>query len=348
MSDALERARSVAGTTRPNPAVGAVLVKDDRAIAHGATEPPGGRHAEIVALDAAGDAARGSTLYVTLEPCCHAAKRTPPCVPRIVAAGVAHVVIAARDENPSVRGQGASQLRAAGIAVDAGVLEEQARELYAAFFRWIATGMPLVTLKVAMTLDGKMTWGDGKRKQVTGSEAQRYVHELRASHDAILVGVGTVVLDDPQLTVRDVPGVSPVRVVLDPALQLPVDAKILHQPGETLILTSARARAAVRARLAQSATIVAVDESDGMLEPRSVLKALGDRAITSVLVEGGVRVAQAFLRAGVVDRAALLLAPFSVGEGRGVFDVDGVSLRIREPRMRALGDDMLIEGYVER
>ncbi|MCD6129075.1 bifunctional diaminohydroxyphosphoribosylaminopyrimidine deaminase/5-amino-6-(5-phosphoribosylamino)uracil reductase RibD, partial [Candidatus Bipolaricaulota bacterium] len=237
MRRALELARLGEGYTRPNPLVGAVVVKDGEVIAEGYHARYGGPHAEMVALSRAGERARGADLYVNLEPCVHWGK-TPPCVDRIIAAGIRRVILAARDPNPLVNGKGVDKLRSAGIEVVEGVLREEAEKLNEIFFHWVKTQRPFVALKLAMSLDGKIASRTGKSRWITGEEARKKVHELRRRYAAVLVGVNTVLTDDPQLTVREVEGPQPLRIVLDSRGRIPLSAKVLSGEAPTLIATT--------------------------------------------------------------------------------------------------------------
>ncbi len=285
MAHALDLAASVRTTTSPNPWVGAVVGTSEGAYA-GATEPPGGRHAEIVALDAAGVAARGATLVTTLEPCSHTG-RTGPCADAIIAAGVARVVVAVEDPDPNVTGQGVAKLRAAGIEVVTGVLAEEAASQLAPYLKHRTTGRPYVVLKLAASLDGRTAAPDDSSQWITGEEARADAHHLRSESDAVIVGAGTVRADDPTLTVRHVEGPDPLRVVLGHA---PPGAKVLP----------------------------ALELQGGLGE---VLDALGERGVLQALVEGGAAVAHDFHAAGLVDRYVLYLAPalFGGDDARGLF-----------------------------
>ena len=315
MARAVEAAGGVVGSTSPNPWVGAVLVAGSGQVFVGATEPPGSRHAEIVALDAAGAEARGATLYTTLEPCCHTG-RTGPCTDAVLGAGVARVVVGIEDPDPHVAGRGIEVLRRAGVEVTTGVLADEVTEQLSAYLKHRRTGRPYVTLKMAATLDGRTAAADGSSRWITGEEARADVHRLRASNDAVLVGAGTARADDPELTVRLTAGRNPRRVVLG--------------------------RAPAGARM-QPATELSGDLG-------SVLDELGGQGVMSVLVEGGPRVAHSFHAAGLVDRYVLYLAPALMGgaDGRPVFDGPGaVSMgevwRGRMLSVERLGSDLRVE-----
>jgi diaminohydroxyphosphoribosylaminopyrimidine deaminase/5-amino-6-(5-phosphoribosylamino)uracil reductase len=354
MRAALALARRGLGNAWPNPAVGCVLVKDGRVIGRGWTQPGGRPHAETEALRRAGNAARGATAYVTLEPCSHHG-RTPPCCEALAGTGIARVVMAMRDPDPRVNGRGLAMLRGAGIVVEEGLLEAEARALNAGFFRRIQAGMPVVTLKLASTLDGRIATASGESRWITGEAARREVHALRARHDAILVGSGTVLADDPDLTCR-IPGMERVpmlRVVADARLRTPPAARLVQgaQPAPALIITAPGHPPAAQAPfIAAGADIVTVPaHAAGGLDLPSLLRALGRRGVTRVLAEGGAGLAAALLRQGLVDRLIWFHAPAVMG-GDGHPALEGLRLaalsampRFRRTAQRALGDDMLSE-----
>lgn len=312
MRRAVDLAASVRASTSPNPWVGAVI---DPGGFEGATQPPGGPHAEIVALDQAGDAARGATMVVTLEPCAHHG-RTPPCVDAIIGAGIARVVVGIEDPDPNVRGKGIARLREAGIDVEVGVLADEVRIQLAPYLKHRRTGRPWLVLKLAASADGRTAAPDGSSQWITGAEARADAHRLRAESDAVIVGAGTVRADDPSLTVRHVEGRDPLRVVLGKA---PPDAKV--HPAVEL---------------------------EGDLD--DVLDELGRRGVLQAVVEGGPTVAGAFHRAGLVDRYVLYLAPalFGGDDGRPLFAGPGAPTiddvwRGRITTVERLGDDLKLE-----
>jgi diaminohydroxyphosphoribosylaminopyrimidine deaminase/5-amino-6-(5-phosphoribosylamino)uracil reductase len=354
MQAALALAQRGLGRVWPNPAVGCVLVREDdgTVIARGWTQPGGRPHAETEALARAGEGARGATAYVSLEPCAHHG-RTPPCADALVAAGVGRVVAAIEDPDPRVAGRGLERLRAAGIPVTLGVGATEAEELNAGFFSRIRLGRPLVTLKLASSLDGRIATRTGDSRWITGEPARRRAHGLRASHDAILVGTETARADDPELSCR-LPGLSgrsPVRIVLDRQLRLPLTAKLIagarQQP--TWLATAPESDVARRAVLAgQGVQIIEVPaETSGRLSLPALLHALGERGITRLLVEGGGRLAAALLAADLVDRLVWFRAPALIG-GDGLpaladLGLDRVAdaVRFRRIAIGQVGDDIV-------
>ncbi len=351
MRAALGLARRGLGATWPNPAVGCVVVKDGRVVGRGWTQPGGRPHAETEALARAGALARGATAYVTLEPCSHHGK-TPPCADALVAAGLARVVVASGDPDPRVSGTGIERLRAAGIAVATDCCAAEAAELNAGFFLRVREGRPLVTLKTATTLDGRIATHAGDSQWITGAPARAAGHRLRAEHDAIAVGSGTVLADDPMLTCR-LPGLhgrSPVRVVFDSHLRLPLTSRLVASAREVpLWVVTLEGKDSVRRKAFEDCGVAIVPvpaDADGNPHALAALRALGDRGVTRVLVEGGAHLSAALLRRGLVDRIAWFRAPMLIG-GDGIpaaagFGVDALD---QAPRFRRLalaetGDDV--------
>ncbi|MHC2438396.1 bifunctional diaminohydroxyphosphoribosylaminopyrimidine deaminase/5-amino-6-(5-phosphoribosylamino)uracil reductase RibD [Bradyrhizobium sp. USDA 4451] len=329
MQLALALGRRGLGRTWPNPAVGAVIVKDGVIVGRGWTQPGGRPHAEVEALRRAGEAGRGATLYVTLEPCSHFG-RSPPCADAVVAAGLARVVSAIEDPNPEVGGKGHAKLRAAGIAVDVGLCQAEAAHDHAGHFRRITDKRPHVSLKLAVSADDKIAASGHRPVAITGEAARTRVHLLRARSDAILVGIGTVRADDPLLTCR-LPGMaarSPVRVVLDRALRISGDSRLVHSARETplWVVTSNMAEAPAAVKLgAAGAEVIRVATGAAGLDLPAVLHALAERGITRLLVEGGARVANSFVAAGLVDEIWLLRGPDAIGAD-GVPALDAMPL----------------------
>jgi diaminohydroxyphosphoribosylaminopyrimidine deaminase/5-amino-6-(5-phosphoribosylamino)uracil reductase len=351
---ALRLGRRGLGRTSPNPPVGAVVVKDGVVVGRGYHRRAGLPHGEAEALRDAGARARGATLYVTLEPCAHHG-RTPPCTDATIAAGVRRVVIGTRDPNPSVPGNGMARLRAAGIDVSRGVLQSECDELIAAFRKHVTTGLPLVTLKLAASLDGRIATARGESRWITGADSRRFVHRLRAEHDVILVGAQTVMHDDPELTCRLRGGRNPLRVVLDGRLRLPLRARVLTNTASaaTLVIAGRQAPAAkIKQVEARGAEVLCLPATQGRIALRRVLRALGARNVMSVLLEGGATVAAAALKARLVDRLLIFYAPKLIGgDGRPMLGALGVRRLQAAPqlgplRLRRFAQDVLVATEV--
>lgn len=355
MQSALDLAAIAEGRTRPNPAVGALVVKNGQVVGEGFHPAAGQPHAEIFALRQAGPSAIGATLYVTLEPCSHTG-RTSPCADAVIAAGIARVVVGTADPNPLVSGRGLERLRQAGLVVETGVLEPAARRLIVPFAKHVTTGLPWVVLKAGMTLDGMTATAGGDSQWITNASSRTLVHQLRDKVDAILVGVGTVFQDNPRLTTR-LPqgGRNPLRVVVDSRLRLQEDAALLETGPEleTLIFTTAAAPQAKLQRLAERGVqVVAVDADPGGVNLRQMLTILGQRGVQSLLLEGGATLNHAMLHAGLVDRAMFFIAPKLIGgQGRGLFSGPGVerladAFTLSDLRSRMVDGDILVEGEI--
>lgn len=315
MARAIELALHGLGTTEPNPRVGCVVVRAGQVVGEGWHARAGGPHAEVVALAAAGTAARGATAYVSLEPCCHHG-RTPPCTEALVAAGVARVVYACGDPNPRVAGGGAARLRAADIEVEGGVLDAEARAVNPGFLARMARGRPWLRLKVAASLDGRTALADGRSRWITGPEARRDVQRLRARSSAIVTGIGTVLADDPELTVRDEPAGAvrpPLRVVLDSRLRLPPSARLLATPGQVVALTVAPEAGAAATLAAAGVDVRRVAGEGGRVAPADLVATLVDLECNEVLVEAGPALNGALLAAGLVDELVVYQAPHVLG-----------------------------------
>ncbi|HJU19865.1 MAG TPA: bifunctional diaminohydroxyphosphoribosylaminopyrimidine deaminase/5-amino-6-(5-phosphoribosylamino)uracil reductase RibD [Stellaceae bacterium] len=330
MQAALALARRGLGAVWPNPAVGCIVVKEGRVVGRGWTQPGGRPHAETEALDRAGGRARGGTAYVSLEPCAHWG-RTPPCAEALIAAGIGRVIAALEDPDRRVAGRGLRRLAESGIAVESGLCAAEAAEINAGFLSRIRLGRPLVTVKLATTLDGRIAAASGESRWITGPQARERAHLLRATHDAVLVGSGTALADDPELTCR-LPGLgarSPVRIVLDRTLRLPSTLRLIAEAQRvpTWLLTSPEADPVRRSRLIDNGVTVIAVPSDpaGGLDLAAALQALGARGLTRLLVEGGARLAASLLRAGLVDRLAWFHAPLLLG-GDGLPAVAGFGL----------------------
>lgn len=359
MRRALALARQALGRVSPNPAVGAVVARDGVIVGEGFTRPPGQGHAEIGALAQAGDGAKGATLYTTLEPCCHYG-RTPPCTNAIIAAGIGQVVAAAIDPNPQVAGKGMAALQAAGIATAIEEIEG-VRELYEGFAKHIATGQPFVTAKFAMSLDGKIATYSGDSQWITGPQARARVQRLRRESDAIMVGINTLLADDPLLTAREADGTprpaQPLRVVLDSHGRTPPTARMLGEPGATLIATIPEVAPAAAAglRAAGAEVLTGAADAAGMVAIPEVLAELGRRGIVSLLVEGGGITLGTLFDRGLVDKVYVFIAPVIIGGRQAASPIEGHGAArmaeawpVTQTRMEQIGPDWLIVGYPER
>ena len=353
MREALRIAEYARGRTSPNPLVGAVIVRDGAIVASGWHRAAGEPHAEIHALRMAGELARGATLYVTLEPCAHHG-RTGPCAEAVIAAGLARVVIALSDPNPLVAGRGIHLLTAAGIEVTTGICEDEARRQNEIFLKWVTTKRPFVTLKTAMTLDGKIASHTGASQWITGAAARARVHAYRNEYDAILVGIGTVLADDPSLTTRleHGTGKNPLRIVLDSEARTPLDAKLVADgAAPTIIVVSERADHR-RVNLLRACGAEVVTLGAQRVDIAALLDYLGAREITSLFVEGGAAVNWSLLAGGSVDKVHAFIASMLMGGetaktpiGGTGFDSPQTALRLRDVTVEQLGADILVTGY---
>lgn len=354
MARALLLAGKARGKTDPNPMVGAVIVKNNRVISEGFHRRAGTPHAEAVALRKAGPRARGATLYVNLEPCCHTEKKTPPCTDAIIRSGITRVVGAMTDPNPRVRGRGFRKLKKAGISVETGLLNNEARSLNRVFTHFIKTGRPYVTLKAAITLDGRIAASGGESRWITGVPSRRMVHRLRTRNQAIMVGVGTVRADDPSLTARVGSGRNPVRVIVDGRLEIPPSSRLLHD-GEAPVLIAtavAEGRSTARGLKGQGVQLIHMRGSSGKLDMVDLMRELGRRDISSLLLEGGSGINAAALDAGVVNRVVFFLAPKIIGGRDAVPCVGGAGRslpgahRLGPFSVSRAGRDLVIEAEV--
>jgi len=370
MRRAFDLARAAVGLASPNPAVGAVVIDSSgKKAGEGTHTYDGGKHAEILALEKAAGRARGGTLFINLEPCSHQG-RTPPCADAVIAAGIRRVVCAMKDPNPQVSGHGFDKLRAAGIQVDVGLFEKEAKELNEGFARYIRTGIPLVTLKAAMTLDGKIApapsgsprptdvaAGGSTGGWITGEVARQHVHQLRHQHDAIMAGVGTVIADDPLLTDRS--GLprrrTLLRVLLDSWLRLPLDSRVVKTAQNDVLVLYSQADETKKRELEKLGIRVehiAPAHPDGRPDLAAVLRHLGQQQITSILIEGGATVNWTALSSGVVDKLFLYYAPKILGEGAVPFAASGGAaghhgmLQAQRIEVHQFGEDFAVEGYL--
>ena len=355
MRMALALAKKGAGFVNPNPLVGAVIVRDGAVIGRGWHERYGGLHAERNALKHCGWDARGAALYVTLEPCCHYGK-TPPCTEAILESGISRVVVGCLDPNPLVAGQGVEILRQAGVEVVTGVLEAECRRLNEIFFHYIRTKTPYVILKYAMTMDGKIATCTGASRWITGEAAREHVHQTRNRCAGILVGVGTVLADDPQLTCRIEGGRNPVRIICDSHLRTPEAANVVRTAREvrTILATNCTDEARQRVYTQRGCEVLLVPEADGHLDLRALMKTLGAMGIDSVLLEGGAALNFSALQSGIVQKVQAYIAPKLFGGASAKSPVGGAGIaevaqcvRLKNPSIQWVGDDILIESEVD-
>jgi len=347
MRRALRLAARASGRTSPNPLVGAVIVKDGRVVGEGYHHAAGEAHAEANALRKAQGEARGATMYVNLEPCVHQG-RTPPCVDALRDAGIARVVAAMRDPDPRNDGRGVRALRAAGITVDEGLLRDEAMRLNAGFVTRVTRGRPFVLVKLAATVDGRVAVRG--RRYLSGKAALREVHRLRDRFDAVLVGIGTVLADDPALTVREVKGRDPLRVIVDADARTPPSAKVVRakDPQRTVIFVARDADARRVHRLRDAGVLLATaPRTDGGLDLAAVLRWLGEHGVNTILSEAGPRVASTLVRSRLADRLLMLVSPVAGGDGPVALEGIPSAAELHDLRVRRLGDDLAIEGALD-
>jgi diaminohydroxyphosphoribosylaminopyrimidine deaminase/5-amino-6-(5-phosphoribosylamino)uracil reductase len=348
------------GHTSPNPAVGAVIIKDGLIVGMGYTQPAGSEHAEVMALHQAGDKAQGSTMYVTLEPCSYYG-RTPPCTQAIIDAGISEVHVALLDPNPLVSGRGVGRLNEGGIKTYIGTCQQEAHEINEAYIKHITTGLPFVMAKFAMSLDGKIATKAGDSKWITKDEARKYAHALRYIADAVMVGVNTIVADNPRLTARGCGGrggigkMQPIRLVVDSKGRVPLNAHIFGPPGEVLLAVAAPFDSAKKEKFVKAgAEVLELPAEGGSLDIRELFKLLGKREIVTVLVEGGGKLLGSLFDHHLVDKVLVFISPVIIG-GRGAAIVagDGVdnmakALRLSRVNIKSFGDDVLVSGYMAK
>lgn len=360
MSTALSLARLAHGQVSPNPAVGAVIVRNGSIVGQGYTQPPGSDHAEIVALKQAGEEARGAVMYVTLEPCCHYG-RTPPCTKSIIEAGISEVHFSIVDPNPKVAGRGRIELERAGIKVFAGEHSEEATEINEAFIKYITTGLPFVTVKFAASLDGKIATRTGNSQWITGEAARKYVQHLRYISDAVMTGANTIIADDPRLTVRlsvkgGIAHKQPLRIVVDGMGRTPPAAQIFSEAGKILLVLGTQVNPETKAKLAEtSADILELPTVDGKFDLVQLLKALSERQITSILVEAGGILLGSLFDQRMVDKVIAFLAPIIIGGEQARPAVAGLGCdmlsnctKLEQVKFERFGPDIMINGYVVR
>jgi diaminohydroxyphosphoribosylaminopyrimidine deaminase/5-amino-6-(5-phosphoribosylamino)uracil reductase len=376
MKRAIRLAAKARNMTRPNPMVGALIVKEGKIISEDFHRKAGTLHAEALAIEKAGKNAKGSTLYINLEPCCHTDKRTPPCTRAIICAGIKEVVIAMTDPNPRVSGRGIAELQKAGIQVRTGVLEDEAKKLNEAYIKYITTGTPFVILKIAMTLDGKIATPEGQSKWITSEKSRKMVHHLRSSVDAIITAIGTVKADDPELKARIRGCKNPLRIIIDPNLEIPLDSKLLLVPPKTIIVTRKFHRLQFnnpplppfnspltkgglsneeKIKLLLGKGIEIIEHEGEKADLQWLMKRLGEREIVSALIEAGSSFNASSLEQGIVDKVMFFIAPKIIG-GRESFPAVGgrtfrkleEAYRLKDIKIRRVGEDILVEGYIEK
>ncbi|MFH1638981.1 MAG: bifunctional diaminohydroxyphosphoribosylaminopyrimidine deaminase/5-amino-6-(5-phosphoribosylamino)uracil reductase RibD, partial [Chloroflexota bacterium] len=338
----------------------AVIVKDGNIVGQGFTQPPGFAHAEIMALSQAREKAKGAVMYVTLEPCCHYG-RTLPCTRALVAAGISEVHLATIDPNPLVSGKGKEELEKNGIRTFTGEHEDDVKELIEAYTKYITTGMPFITAKFAMSLDGKIATRSGDSKWISGEESRRFAHNLRCSNDAIMVGANTILADDPQLTIRSCSGrggtvkKQPLRVIVDGRGRVPTSALVFHEPGETVVAVGKPIAAAEEAAFIRAgAKLMELPANEGLVDMRKLLEALGKRGITSILVEGGGILLGSLFDLGLIDKIIIFIAPIIIGGSKARMAVAGNgvdkivdSYHLEQVNIEKFGPDLMVSGYVK-
>ncbi len=356
MRRVLKLAKKGEAWVSPNPMVGAVIVKKKRIIGEGYHQKFGDNHAEINAINHATETIEGATIYVNLEPCTHYGK-TPPCIERIIACKPARVVIGTADPNPLVTGGGIKALKRSGIETTVGILEEPCKRINERFFKFIRTGAPFVTLKFAQTLDGRIATSTGHSRWISSEESLRFAHMLRSHHDAVLIGVGTLINDDPELTIRLTRGRNPLRVVVDSRLRASPDAAIFKKQNmaKTIIATTGNADGEKRTRLDKMGieTVLVAQDNDQRVDLTELFVELGKKNISSVLVEGGAAIVTALLKGKLTDRVVIIIAPKIVGKGveavgdLGIQNMDE-ALRLTYRKIPRKGDDLIIDGRIEK
>ncbi len=351
MSIALELAEKGHGLTSPNPMVGAIVVRDGQIVGRGYHRKAGSDHAEIIALREAADNASGATLYVTMEPCCHHGK-TPPCTDAIIKSGIKRVVSAMIDVNPVVSGRGFGILQQNNIETLVGIYEHNAQKLNEAYMKFIREKIPFVTLKLAVTLDGKTADPNGKSKWITGPETQKHIHLLRSWSDAVMVGIGTVLADNPMLTVREVKGSDPLRVIVDEKLRTPLNAKVLADKNVVVATTKSADKKTLSSFVEKGIEVWEFGSGDELVPLTELMKRLGERDITSLFCEGGSTLGAALLNERLVDKVIFAVAPKILGNGldalRGLHikSIDDM-INLKDVEVKTTGNDIIITGYPE-
>jgi diaminohydroxyphosphoribosylaminopyrimidine deaminase/5-amino-6-(5-phosphoribosylamino)uracil reductase len=352
MRECLALAQSRIGLTSPNPAVGCVIVRDGRAVGRGATAPGGRPHAETQAVAEAGQLTRGATAYVSFEPCAHRGQ-TPPCARVLVEAGIVRAIVGCVDPYPPVRGRGVAILKGAGIATTVGLLEDECRRMNEGFFVRVTRGRPFATLKLAMSLDGRIAASSGDSHWISSGESRRLVHQWRREADAVMVGAGTVIADNPRLTCRVEGGRDPIRIIIDQRLRSPASARVFGQrsAAPTIVVTSSRNAASVQHRYGTRVQAIAAPSDGRGISLPELMREFGRRGWSKILIEGGAQLAAAALRAGIVDRVAFFMAPLILGCGLPA--VEGLlaptvrdAIRLKNLRAQCIGSDWLLQADV--
>ncbi len=349
MELALKLAEKGRGTTSPNPMVGCLIVKRGRIVGKGFHKKAGCEHAEVLAIESAGKKTANSTMYVTLEPCSHWGK-TPPCTEKIVEAGVREVIIGMKDPNPLV--EGFRELKFRGLKTKIGILEEEAKKLNEAYIKYMKTKKPFVILKVAMSLDGKIATSKGDSKYITSKEARTYVHEIRSSVDAVMVGLNTVLNDNPELTVRHVEGKDPLKIVVDSQLKIPKNCNLMKEPSKLIIATTNKASKKEIIKFEQKGVrIIITKAKKGMVDLNDLMKQLGKHEIMSIMMEGGSQLNSSAIKDGIVDKVIIFTAPKIIGNGIGAIGNLGITkinkaIPLKDHTFRKIGKDLLVEGYL--
>ncbi len=355
MKKALKLAKKAAYRTSPNPMVGAVIVKNGKIISEGYHKKAGLPHAEAEAIMKSPHHLKDSTLYVTLEPCCHRNKRTPPCTDAIISSGIKRVVIAMRDPNPEVSGKGIELLKNHGIEVVEGILESEAKKLNEFYIKYISTKMPFVILKIAMTLDGKIATPEGESKWITSEQSRKLVHKLRSQVDAILTAYGTVINDNSRLTARIKGGKNPIRIVIDPELKIPFDYHIYNPPPKTIAIVKEDFLVTEKEKILSNRGVEFIPYNSDKVELNWLMKELGKRGIISLMIEGGSSLNAYALQHNIVDKIMFFIAPKIIG-GKDSYPCIGgnfyrrlsESYELEELSVKKLKVDILIEGYLKK
>lgn len=360
MKQALSLAKLALGQSSPNPAVGAVVVKDGEVVGQGYTQPPGDGHAEIVALKQAGEKARGGIMYTTLEPCCHYG-RTPPCTKAIIAAGISEVHLAMLDPNPVVSGRGEEELSRENIKTYVGEHEEEAKDINEAYIKYITTGLPFVTAKLAVSLDGKIATRNGDSAWISNTDSRRYVHYMRYTADAVMTGANTVIVDNPALTCRYAGKggevrKQPIRIIVDGKGRTPPSARVFSETGKTLLVLADTVPPEKKDALVKAgAELLELPAVDGTIDLKGLLTKLGEREITSIMVEGGGILLGSLFDQGLIDKVITFIAPLVIGgegaktavAGKGVERVAD-AIKLKRINVEKIGDDLMVSGYVAR